>query len=69
MGVLTKLLYKPLMNVLDKRAKEIEDAVLRAEEAGKKAEALSDEAKKAFNMAKEEAFDLAEGFHRVVLPK
>lgn len=57
-GLLTKLLYRPMLNFLDERAKRIKEAVESAEKNRKLAQINLEEALRHLEQAKEEALEI-----------
>jgi F-type H+-transporting ATPase subunit b len=57
-GLLTKLLYRPLLSFLDERAQRIKEAIEEAEKNRNLAQAHLDSALREINKAKEEALEI-----------
>lgn len=58
--LLKKLFYKPLLNILDRRAKGIEDAIEDAKKNQEEATNLLSQAQRKIDQSKQEALDLLE---------
>ncbi|NQT90991.1 MAG: F0F1 ATP synthase subunit B [Candidatus Omnitrophica bacterium] len=65
LGLMTKLLYKPLMNYLDERAKQIKDMTEGARLAEEKSKKYAEETHHALKMAKSEALKIKEDAKRL----
>ncbi len=58
LAILTKLLYRPILNMLEQRRKRIEDSLKKADEIDKKAASMEEEVGHKRALAKKEATEI-----------
>ena len=64
LALLTRFLYKPLLNYLDKRARDLQDLIETAGKDRKKSEEYLESSKEELRMAKEEVLQMKESAAR-----